>query len=183
MQVAYRCLSVHIIDSPDAVELIFGPRIIGRRDAESDRELGNLAVVPAHEHNLSGIFATEQLGGEVGVVVICEVLVDLEMQRIRERDYGERRAVGVAAGRGGEDELGRRKTWASSVGDEGFQQKLCARVAGRGEVGISIGKLFSVADDENGGRGLWAGGRLGVTAKGTDEAGEKDSEGTERGPQ
>ena len=89
----------------------------------------------------------------------------------------------MAARRGGEDELRRRKAWASSVGNEGFQEQLGARVAGWGEVGISIGKLFSVADDENGVRGFWAGGRLSMTPKGTDEADEKDSAATKRGPQ
>jgi len=158
------CFAVGVVDSPDAVELLLGPGVVGGSGSESGGELGDLSVVPAYKDDFSGVVAAEEFRGKVGVFVVFEVLVDLEMERVCQRDHSERGAVGVGAGCGGEDELGRGEVGSYSEGDEGFEEELGAGVAFGGEGGVSFGRFFGVADDEDGGGWLWAGGGLGVAS-------------------
>lgn len=144
--------------------MVFGPGVVWGLGSKSGGELGDFSVVPAYEDDFSGILAAEKLGGEVGVVVVFEVLVDGQMQRVCKRDHRERGAVGVVAGRSGKDVLRRGEVGPHPGRNERFDQELSAGIAGRGKIGITVEKFFGVADDEDGRRRFPAGGGCGLAA-------------------
>jgi len=143
-------LAVGVVDAPNAVVLLVGPGRVRRRCPQSPGKIRNLSVMPDHQYDLARILSTEQRGSEGGIVIVLEAIVDGQMERFGERSDGLHGTIRVGADVGGEEYLRRRHVVPKCRAKQPWQQSGALEAGGR-EVNSSVGQLFCVADEKDGG--------------------------------
>lgn len=149
-QVFDRRFAVDVVNAPDAVELLVGPRRVRWLHSKSGSQLRNVAVMPGHEHNLASIFSAEERRRERRVILVQNGAVDREMKGLSQWGDCLDRAIGMLAQVGGEDHLRSGQVGVSSAEDEKLRKEAGPLKTGGREVNPAIGKLFGVTDDKDG---------------------------------
>jgi hypothetical protein len=81
-EILNRDFSVDVVDAPDAVVLLLRPGFVGRSRTEGGSQLGDLAVMPDHQHYFASVLTAEKSGCQGAVVVVTEAVIDWQMEGV-----------------------------------------------------------------------------------------------------